>query len=52
MVPAEQIEYEEPEPEICSYFGCRKILSLQEKLSGSRCINHPKTIKTFHNGKL
>lgn len=29
--------------ETCSYFGCKKVLTLLEKLCGDRCINHPKT---------
>lgn len=28
---------------ICSHFGCKKRLSLQESLQGERCIDHPKT---------
>lgn len=31
---------ENPEPEICSHFGCGRKLSLREKLFGNKCINH------------
>jgi hypothetical protein len=33
------------EPAICKHFGCGKVLSMQEKLFGDRCVNHPREPK-------
>lgn len=38
----DEIEVEERN---CSFFGCGKVLSMQEKMFGSRCVNH-QTIKS------
>ena len=38
----DEIEIEEIN---CSVFGCGKVLSMQEKMFGSRCINHQKQNK-------
>ncbi|MEO7048885.1 MAG: hypothetical protein ABI091_26520 [Ferruginibacter sp.] len=40
-------------PEICSYFGCRKELNMNEKLCGTRCCDHPiEKPKTYFNPLL
>lgn len=35
-----QLGEPDPEPEICSHFGCGRKLSLREKLFGNKCVNH------------
>ncbi len=29
---------ENPEPRICSTFGCRKVLTITEQLAGTKCL--------------
>lgn len=36
-------EQENPEPVVCSVFGCGRILTIREKLFGNKCINHSKS---------
>lgn len=39
--------------QVCSFFGCNKILTRADKLCGDRCPDHPKKESIqFFNGKL
>lgn len=43
----DEIEVEERN---CSFFGCGKVLSMREKMFGSRCVNHQ--IKNYDSSRF